>query len=73
MKNQINGVHFSLGNDGGQIAQAAWCQFYKSMEGKKYGYEPTRDAWAWFLTGWRSHIKGPRNERTGTDADKDRP
>jgi hypothetical protein len=59
---QLNAVHYSDGNDGGQIAQSAWCRFVDAMEGRLYGYEPTRDAWAWFLAGWHAHIKGPRND-----------
>lgn len=30
----------------------AWKYFSKAMAGKQYGAEETRDAWAWFLTGW---------------------
>ena len=65
----LNTVHFSMGNDGGQIAQSAWCRFCDCMEDKQYGYEPTRDAWAWFLAGWMAHIKGPRKDRLTTDHD----
>ena len=53
---QLNDVHFSMGNDGGPIAHTAWCSFCDCMEGKKYGYEPTRDAWAWFFAGWWSRM-----------------
>lgn len=27
--------------------------FVRSMRGKAYGYEPTLDAWCWFLCGWQ--------------------
>ena len=60
---QLNGVHFGIGSDGGPIAESAWCRFCDRMDGKIYGYEATRDAWAWFYSGWISHIKGPRKDR----------
>lgn len=60
---ELNGVHFSIGNNGGSIPEAAWCRFCDCMEGKDYGFKFTRDAWVWFLSGWQAHITGPRNDR----------
>lgn len=31
---------------------AAWPKFVESMHDKRYGLEPTTDAWLWFLEGW---------------------
>lgn len=30
--------------------------FYRAMKGRAYGWEPTLDAWCWFLTGWTNPL-----------------
>lgn len=49
----------------------AWQAFEREMRGRRYGASETRDAWLWFLSGWKAsnNDRSPL-ETANTDAGK---